>query len=864
MLTVTSAAFWRVCAFRDMHKKITEHFTVSGSDQGLNENISSALSAEYFFLFLNLGVFILLPFGWTKVRRKLKEEQNARTELSRYKSVLDSLSCSVIAVDEDQKIIYTNGALRKLLSEAEIDISRLKAGSPLSDAGLEILGRNFIPQKQFFRNSTDEKSVSVEIGPRNFRSDSSPVILEDGSRLGFAAVLSDLKREREFTAEKKQLYAEIENYKAQINAVYRAQALIEFEMDGTIITANDIFLNIMGYTLDEIKGRHHSIFAEPAYVQSQEYRQFWTGLNQGKFQSAEFRRIGKGGREVWLQAVYSPVLDRDGKPLKVIKFASDVTVQKLKYADYEGQISAVGKSQAVVEFKMDGTVITANEIFLSVMNYTLEEIKGHHHGMFAEPAYVQTEEYRQFWDALRRGEFRSSEIKRLGRDGKEVWLQAVYSPIFDLNGRPFKVVKYASDITPQKLRNADYEGQIAAIRKSQAVIEFRMDGSIVGANDIFLNTMGYDLSEIQGRRHSMFLEPGSENSEGYRQFWERLNRGEFQKAEFKRIGKGGKEVWLQATYSPIFDLNGKPFKAVKYATDITAQKKLNLEMEKIIRDMVHSLGAMEKGDLTQSLRNEYGAGFNQLKTSLNNTLNKLKSILMEVMNSADMLLSASEQVSITAQSLSSSSSEQAASVEETSASLEEMSAAISQNAENTKKTDQTAARTSMNAVQGGQAVRDTIKAMRQIAEKISIIEDIAYQTNLLALNAAIEAARAGEHGKGFAVVASEVRKLAERSQFSANEVRDLAVSSVDTAEKTGSLIAEIVLSVNGTAELVREISISSSEQSSGAEQISKAVAQLDSVTQQNASSSEELASTAEELNSQAERLQQIVKFFRIT
>ncbi|HNI28080.1 MAG TPA: PAS domain-containing protein, partial [Leptospiraceae bacterium] len=408
------------------------------------------------------------------------------------------------------------------------------------------------------------------------------------------------------------------------------------------------------------------------------------------------------------------------------------------------------------EFKMDGTVITANEIFLSVMNYTLEEIKGHHHGMFAEPAYVQTEEYRQFWDALRRGEFRSSEIKRLGRDGKEVWLQAVYSPIFDLNGRPFKVVKYASDITPQKLRNADYEGQIAAIRKSQAVIEFRMDGSIVGANDIFLNTMGYDLSEIQGRRHSMFLEPGSENSEGYRQFWERLNRGEFQKAEFKRIGKGGKEVWLQATYSPIFDLNGKPFKAVKYATDITAQKKLNLEMEKIIRDMVHSLGAMEKGDLTQSLRNEYGAGFNQLKISLNNTLNKLKSILMEVMNSADMLLSASEQVSITAQSLSSSSSEQAASVEETSASLEEMSAAISQNAENTKKTDQTAARTSMNAVQGGQAVRDTIKAMRQIAEKISIIEDIAYQTNLLALNAAIEAARAGEHGKGFAVVASEV------------------------------------------------------------------------------------------------------------
>ncbi len=248
--------------------------------------------------------------------------------------------------------------------------------------------------------------------------------------------------------------------------------------------------------------------------------------------------------------------------------------------------------------------------------------------------------------------------------------------------------------------------------------------------------------------------------------------------------------------------------------------------------------------------------------AMKNMVTKLSAIVTDVRSNAASLSSAAEEVSATVQSLSQSSSEQAASVEETSASLEEMGATINQNATNAKQTDSIATKAAKEGLEGGQSVQETVKAMRQIAEKIGIVEDIAYQTNLLALNAAIEAARAGEHGKGFAVVASEVRKLAERSQIAANEISGLAGSSVQIAEKAGQLIGEIVPAINKTADLVQEIAASSEEQSAGVSQLNKAMGQLDQVTQQNASASEELASTAEELSSQAESLMQSMEYFK--
>lgn len=365
--------------------------------------------------------------------------------------------------------------------------------------------------------------------------------------------------------------SKLQNAIALSAAIDRSQAVIEFGLDGTIVTANENFLKAMGYSLDEIRGRQHGMFVDPVERESPAYREFWARLSRGEFQAAQYKRFAKGGRTVWVQASYNPVMDRTGKPVGVIKLATDITAQKIKAMEDSGKIAAINRAQAVIEFDMNGTIVTANENFLNTVGYSLDEIKGKHHSMFVTPEDRAGQAYADFWARLNRGQFEAAEYKRIGKGGKEIWILATYNPILDETGRPFKVVKFATEVTAQKTKAADGDGQLAAIQKSQAVIEFNMDGTIRTANENFLNAMGYSLVEIKGQHHSMFVEPNEKNSAAYRQFWETLNRGEFQAAEYKRIAKGGREIWIQASYNPIFDLNGKPFKVVKYATDITAQ-----------------------------------------------------------------------------------------------------------------------------------------------------------------------------------------------------------------------------------------------------------------------------------------------------
>jgi len=377
---------------------------------------------------------------------------------------------------------------------------------------------------------------------------------------------------------------------AQAAAINRSQAVIEFKMDGTIITANQNFLDAMGYRLDEIQGKHHQMFAPPELRGSEEYKAFWASLNRGEFQAAEYKRVGKGGREVWIQASYNPILDDAGRPVKVIKFATDITAKKIRNMEDAGKISAIGRAQAVIEFNIDGTIITANENFLATVGYKLEEIQGKHHQMFVAPSERDSAAYREFWAKLGRGEYEAAEYKRFGKGGKEVWILASYNPILDDTGKPFKVVKFASDITADKLKAANFAGQIEAIGKSQAVIEFSMDGHVLTANANFLGALGYSLAEIQGKHHSMFVPSNQRGNEAYRAFWASLNRGEFQSGEYERVGKGDKQVWIQASYNPIRDLNGKPFKVVKYASDTTAQVLARMRSEKV-RGMMESVAA---------------------------------------------------------------------------------------------------------------------------------------------------------------------------------------------------------------------------------------------------------------------------------
>jgi methyl-accepting chemotaxis protein len=236
----------------------------------------------------------------------------------------------------------------------------------------------------------------------------------------------------------------------QVDAINRAQAVIEFNMDGTILMANDNFLDTLGYTLDEIQGKHHSIFVSSTEKASDAYRQFWAALNRGEYISDEFKRISKGGKEVWILASYNPIFNKAGQAYKVVKYATEVTQQKLQTADYEGQIAAIGKSQAVIEFDMNGNIQHANEMFLAAVGYSLEEVMGKHHSLFVDAEYRQSEEYRKFWSQLNDGVFASDEFKRIKKNGESLWLQASYNPILDLNNKPFKVVKYATNITGRK------------------------------------------------------------------------------------------------------------------------------------------------------------------------------------------------------------------------------------------------------------------------------------------------------------------------------------------------------------------------------------------------------------------------------
>ena len=544
-----------------------------------------------------------------------------------------------------------------------------------------------------------------------------------------------------------------------------------------------------------------------------------------------------------------------------------MSLSSIMSSDDKNIIKALKKSLAVIEFDLTGNILDANDGFCRALGYELSEIKGKHHRIFVDPSEVATPAYAEFWKKLGRGEFDKAQYKRIGKGGKEVWIEASYNPVFR-GGKPYKVIKFATDVTAQKLQSAEDRGKIDAVSRAQAVIEFNLDGTIITANENFLQTLGYSLTEIKGKHHRMFCEPAFAQSSDYAEFWKKLGSGEFISGEFLRIGKGGRHVHIQASYNPIFNADGKVCKVVKFATDVT-QRVNNVDA------LSDGLGRMADGDLTFQIREPFQPALEPLRVNFNTANRGLCEAMRSVSENARVISNGSEEIRASADDLAKRTENQAASVEETAAALEEITKTVASSSQRAEEAGQLVAKTKQDAETSGQVVEKAVIAMAEIENSskaitniIDVIDVIAFQTNLLALNAGVEAARAGEAGRGFAVVAQEVRELAQRTATAAKEIKGLITASGEQVKSGVSLVGEAGKALSSIVEQVQLINSNveaivtgSREQSTGLNEINTAVNAMDQGTQQNAAMVEESTAASHGLAQEAASLFQLLSRF---
>lgn len=547
-------------------------------------------------------------------------------------------------------------------------------------------------------------------------------------------------------------------------------------------------------------------------------------------------------------------------------------------------LAALDRSLAVIEFDPAGVILKANVNFLKALGYSLPEIVGRHHRIFVLPNEVASKDYSEFWSRLARGELYSGRFARIHKTGKTIWIEATYNPVFDQFGKVVKVVKFASDITQQVESELDAKGKLCAINRSMAVIEFTPDGKILTANENFCQTLGYAPQEIVGKYHSMFAESEYIASAAYQRFWSNLANGEYYSGSFKRIGKGGKVVWIEATYNPVFDDKGRVIKVVKFASDITANQN-TIALKEVIEDASATLSEVSHGNLTACMQIDiskfkdtlFEKMIFDLNQSVEDMCQKLKSTMTETMAVVNAVEVIANNVALASSQINARMQTQTASLEETSAAVVEMASTASAAAEHAVFVASSIKSVREESETGERVMFETNKAMsdiqqqsQKIAEIVTLIDGISFQTNLLALNAAVEAARAGEHGRGFAVVAGEVRALAQKSAIASKDIRALILESVEIINhgtslvtQFGSTLTNISRTIGQVETMMHDIALSAKEQETGIDQIRQATLSIDQGNQENAILVEDATHASELLSEKANVLKDNIGYFKV-